>query len=104
MPQNFTYTKDDGSTSNRVLHAVSKPPAPNVRALDLSEFDTPTATVIADLYDTWVKEVLTPYNKAEAERRKVELQEFDAYLLTRGIKEKPLIKSFKVAGLKEVLQ
>lgn len=104
MPQNYTYTKDDGTTSDRVLHAVGKAPAPNVRALDLTGLDKPTADVIAGLYDDWVRDVFTPYNQAEAARRKVELQEFDAYLLGRDIKTKAIVKSFKVGGLKEVLQ
>lgn len=97
----YTYTKDDGTTSDRVLHIVGKPPAQNFRALDLTGIDPVIAQRIEDFYGEWVDTVDKPYKKKENEFRKANLESFEDFLRERGIDRETLVKSFKAAGLVE---
>lgn len=95
--QIFTYTKDDGSVSNRLLHAQSKPG--NIYALDLSELSEADATKAARLYDEWLETIKKPFDKLAKQFEKDNLKSLDAFLKENGFENPPIMKSFKPAGL-----
>ncbi|ASS33931.1 hypothetical protein FDI24_gp066 [Acidovorax phage ACP17] len=100
----YTYTKDDGSTSERELHIVSKPPAQNWRAIDLTGLDAEQQSQIVELYDEWKNTHAKQYAANLREFSKANEKTFEAFLQENGIEKPPTVKAFKDAGLVAVMQ
>ena len=98
--QNFKYTKDDGETSDRVLHAVGKPG--NVYALDLTQYSEEERNRLARLYDEWLENHKKPFDKLAKQFEKDNLKSLSDFYKENGVETPPITKSFKPQGLVEV--
>lgn len=96
----FSYTKDDGTTSDRVLHVIAKPS--HTMALDLTQLSQEDANTAQRLYEQWDAEVNKPYKKLEAAFKKEHLKSYDDFLKDNDFQYPVIPKSFKPAGLVEV--
>lgn len=98
--KNYTYTKDDGTVSDRVLHVIAKPT--HTMALDLTQLSQEDANTAQRLYEQWDAEVNKPYKKLEAAFKKANLKSFDDFLKDNDFSHVIIPKSFKPAGLVEM--
>ncbi len=95
----YTYTKDDGTSSDRVLHGISTPA--NLSALDVSSLSEDDATKACRIYDQWIEEHLKPFEKKAATFKKENLKSLESMFEENGISKDIMVKSFKPRGLVE---
>ena len=101
MIKKYTYTKDSGEQSNRVLRVLNKPPAQNVQAIDLTDFEQEEAETFSNFYDQWVVKFEKPYQTRLYPFRFDNHTSFSEFMEENGYSVG--IKTFKVKGLVEVL-
>lgn len=101
----YTYTKDTGEVSDRVLHILGGGKVQNFSALDLTEVEPEIRAVVVDLYNQWTREVFKAYQAEERKFRKENLTEFREWLVDFVEESKvpgTLVKNFKPGGLVEL--
>lgn len=91
--ENYTYTKEDGSSSQRKLLMNASPPPATLLALDMTEADETTTRLIEHHHAAY---------RAEQVELMAKLPTFKQYLEAKNVKVELKYRSFKVSGLKKL--